>query len=529
MKILFRTDASLKIGTGHLMRCLTLAESLREEGAEVAFVCRVHPGNLIGILRERGFGVHELSSDNTSDRNLANKKKRLTVEDYEDWLGCTQEEDAQTTLKVVGKGHYNWLIVDHYALDERWESQLRPITQKLMVIDDLANRQHDCDLLLDQNYFVDSASRYESLIPASALRFLGPEYALLRPEFAVARSQQQRRTSSSQIRRVFVFLGGTDPDNITGLVLKALSDPALQHLEVDIVLGSTNPHREHISILVAQRPKTQLHVQVSNIAELMAKADLAIGSGGATTWERLSLGLPSLVVIIAENQRALSEVLHQRGWIVELGNSRELTFKSIYDAVREQIKKRSENSLPSSDCSIVDGQGTERVTNCLTKGIAPENWVLREAKQKDCSLYWEWVNEAEVRKQAFIQEMISWENHLTWFQKRLDDKQTMLVLAISEYGPIGQVRFEQTDEKVSIDYSLGRAMRGYGHGKFLMQSAIGFCQKRLTGTLRAEVKITNFRSISIFKELGFKEINNYSDEKEISCFQLQLSPVALIN
>lgn len=361
-KILFRTDASLKIGTGHVMRCLTLAQSLREEGAEVAFVCRVHPGNLIGKLRKKYFGVHELSLGNAFDRNLANKKKRLTVEDYQDWLGCNQEEDAQATLKVVGKEQYDWLIVDHYGLDERWESQLRPITQKLMVIDDLANRRHECDLLLDQNYFVDATSRYESLIPASALRFLGPEYALLRPEFAATRSQQRSRIR--EIQRVFVFLGGTDPDNITGLALGALSDPAFLHLEVDVVLGSTNPHREQITTLVSQRPNTQLHIQVSNIAELMAKADLAIGAGGSTTWERLCLRLPSLVVSIAENQRKCMEVLDQKGWIRYLGECSDLKKNRIRDVLLDELTTKSTLASKSKD-SLVDGNGLKRLVCAL--------------------------------------------------------------------------------------------------------------------------------------------------------------------
>ena len=517
MKILFRTDASLKIGTGHVMRCLTLAESLREEGAEVTFVCRAHPGNLIGMLRERALSVQELTRDKTCFQNQSPKKSRLLVQDYQDWLGCTQEEDAQATLKVVGKEHFDWLIVDHYALDEHWERRLRPVTQKLMVIDDLANRRHDCDLLLDQNYFDDTASRYDRLIPSSSLRFLGPEYALLRPEFSAARKKLQPR--KGEVKRVFVFFGGTDPDNITGRALEALSDPALQHLEVDVVLGSTNPHRERVSNQVARRPNTQLHVQVANIAELMAKADLALGAGGTTTWERLSLELPSLVVTIAENQSAFTEALNERGSVVYLGEQSKVTSRVICDALLEEIKKRSANPLPWTDGPNVDGQGLRRVTEFCINSIAPENWVLREATQKDCLLYWQWANEPEVRKQAFAQEMISWETHVAWFQERLKDTQTMLVLVISKVGPIGQVRFEMTNRQATISYSLGRSIRGYGLGKILLEKAIAYFKQKHSFDLYAEVKVSNRRSVQIFESLGFKKIKGGSNRQKVSYFQ----------
>ena len=172
-RILFRTDASLVIGTGHVMRCLTLAESLRQEGAEVTFVSRTYPGNLIGMLQERDFSVHELQLENSFDHNLSRKNSRLTVEKYVDWLGCTQEEDLQATLKVLGKEHYDWLIVDHYALDERWENKMRQLVMYVMVIDDLANRQHDCDILLDQNYYNNMNIRYVNRYRSTANYCLG--------------------------------------------------------------------------------------------------------------------------------------------------------------------------------------------------------------------------------------------------------------------------------------------------------------------------------------------------------------------
>ena len=345
------------------MRCLTLATYLREKGAEVSFACRAHPGNLIKIVLERKFSVHELPLKEGCDQNKFIQINRSNVEDYVDWLGCSQKEDVQSIFREIGNKRYDWLVVDHYALDEYWESQLRSVTQNLMVIDDLANRRHDCDLLLDQNYFADVSSRYQGLISESTIRLLGPKYALLRPEFAFERSQLQRKRV--KFERVFVFFGGTDPDNITGLALGALSDRALKQLEVDVVIGSNNPNQEEIIAQVARRPQTNLHVQTSKMAELMAHADLAIGAGGTTTWERICLGLPSLIFTLAENQVATSRELVTLGAIEVIENIKKIDRSDLARILKNMLLKAYDLRRSASILGLVDGLGTLRVADHL--------------------------------------------------------------------------------------------------------------------------------------------------------------------
>jgi UDP-2,4-diacetamido-2,4,6-trideoxy-beta-L-altropyranose hydrolase len=234
-KIIIRTDATLKIGSGHVMRCLTLAEALRDSGAEVRFVCREHSGNLIELIRETEFFVHELpvSEDfepgGTSDSNSRSE--------YASRLGASLEQDARETINVIQKNIPDWLIVDHYSLGQAWENRLRPHVHKIMVIDDLADRPHDCDLLLDQNYFQDDVTRYNGLVPPTCTKLFGPQFSLLRPEFAEAR--KHLKPHNGKVQRVFVFFGGTDSDNITGKALEALSFPELIHLKVDVVMVLT--------------------------------------------------------------------------------------------------------------------------------------------------------------------------------------------------------------------------------------------------------------------------------------------------
>ena len=215
MQIAFRTDASLDIGTGHVMRCLTLAALLQEAGATCRFICRDHPGNLIELIRTRGFEVQTLARQKTV------QDTESAQETYADWLGANWETDAQQTETALGDIIVDWLVVDHYALDTGWEKQLRSTCRGLMVIDDLANRNHDCDLLLDQN-LGRVASDYANLVPQNCALLIGPAYALLRPEFSAHRQASLARRNAANLKRLLITMGGVDKDNATGKILTAL-------------------------------------------------------------------------------------------------------------------------------------------------------------------------------------------------------------------------------------------------------------------------------------------------------------------
>ena len=309
-RILIRCDASLSIGSGHVIRCRTLARELHRGGAEVSFLCRRQPGDLISLL-EQEFSVLGLP-----EQSLVACTQSEGRDLYSAWLGCSQEQDASQCLEILAAaGIYttNWLVVDHYGLDARWEARLLAglsgddTPPRLLVIDDLADRLHKADLLLDQNFFGKTTDcRYRGLVPAPSCQLLGPHYALLGPEYAQFHPLVSPRT---ELRRVLVFFGGVDPGNLTGRALEALLDPALADLAVDVVLGLQSAHRKAVEELVVSRPYTTLHDPLPSLAGLIARADLAIGGGGATTWERASLGLPSLVVALAANQLPVAEAI----------------------------------------------------------------------------------------------------------------------------------------------------------------------------------------------------------------------------
>ncbi|MFZ3018223.1 MAG: UDP-2,4-diacetamido-2,4,6-trideoxy-beta-L-altropyranose hydrolase [Gallionella sp.] len=344
MKFLFRTDASINIGSGHLMRCLTLADQLRCNGGEVAFICRDLSGSMFDVLQARGYQSSRLS--------WTDERMEPQLRDAEETIRAAQDLFSDKP---------DWLVVDHYQLEARWEAALRPYVCKIMAIDDLANRQHDCDILLDQNY--ESVDRYRERVTRQCRLLLGPSFALLRPEYAAYRMSMRPRDNVPQ--KVLIFFGGTDQPDMTGLSLEVLSQSEFRHLKVDIVVGSNYQHRSKLNMQAALRPNTVIYGSRPHLADLMARADLAIGAGGVTNWERMCLGLPSLVIAIAENQVPISELLHEEGAIRYLGRAETVTTKIIENALAEEIGMQLYEQRAKIAKSKCDGQGVSRVVNAL--------------------------------------------------------------------------------------------------------------------------------------------------------------------
>ena len=349
MNIVFRTDASISIGTGHVMRCLTLADELRQKGADINFICREGPGNLISYIGNRGYKVHQLPGD------------------------IDIEKDRKLTNKILSKYETkpDGLIIDHYDIDISYESSLRDHVKKIMVIDDLANREHDCDLLLDQNYSKNE-DRYNGLVPGNCIQLLGPEYAILRPQFQKARGNLRKRDGG--VNRILVFMGGADSKNITSKALRAIHMLDRYDIVVDVVIGNLNPYHDEIKILTSKIPNTSCHHNVEDMANLMSSADLCIGAGGTTTWERCCVGLPTITIILAENQKNISESLDKEGALINLGWYHNVTEKNIKEAVEGLIDNPNKMaSMSGKSRNLVDGEGVNRVCDAMVSMDSDRN------------------------------------------------------------------------------------------------------------------------------------------------------------
>lgn len=491
MKIAFRVDASMQIGTGHVMRCLTLADGLAGDDTTIHFICRYLPTGLEKLLRDKGFNVSILP--------VSEKSKEEFPLAHSDWLGVSQEMDAEATLALIQKQGYDWLIVDHYALDFRWGKKIRPAVKKIMAIDDLADRQHDCDVLLDQNLYANQEIRYKDRIPSQCKTLIGPRYALLRKEFAEYRKRVKPR--EGKVTRILVFFGGVDANDFTTKTIMALSRITKHNFSVDVVIGEQHPNKLEIMTL-CQRLAYSCHVQTNRMAELIANADFSIGAGGGTVWERACLMLPTLSIPIAQNQ------IKQ---LVDLA----LTGVSYsFDAENytlEEIKMHTEllldnsslrNLLSTRSADTVDGNGVYRVVQALRSEIEVN---LRQAGALDEEYLFEWRNHPKIREVSFDKNVITWDQHHCWFSALLTNSQKVLLIGEYKKQPLGVVRFDLQNDSAEISIYLVQENESNGLGLPLIRSAEKWIREHRSGIkkLNANVLESNTLSQNFFIKAGY--------------------------
>ncbi len=445
MKVVFRADASSAMGSGHLVRCHTLAKVLRNRGVKVSFICRMHNGHLIDNLTKDSFPVTVLP---------APAFEAKTCDGYADWLGVSQDDDAGETCIALNNEKPDWLIVDHYGLDEKWERKMRPFVKKIMVVDDLANRIHDCDLLLDQNFSVNSSERYHGLVEDNCFSFFGPRYALLHEDYNTYRKTQKKYTG--KVKSILIYLGGVDPDNLTCKALQALSVATLSHLHVNVVVGNNSSSNwNEVNNLVTQRPLTKLYKPRYGLVDLISKSDLALGAGGVTTWERLCLGLPTLLVSVAKNQIQTCESLVNAGLINYAGDSATLTKDDLqgwFEKLINQPVKLSEQSNLGQ--LLVDGQGVWRIAEIMCSSNKDEIITLRPAEQSDFFNCHGW----EIKDDAFLEDSESL--GLKWNQCHKEYLETFknstIRIYVAEVGKliVGRILFEKQDDIIIINSSV---------------------------------------------------------------------------
>jgi UDP-2,4-diacetamido-2,4,6-trideoxy-beta-L-altropyranose hydrolase len=323
------------------MRCLTLADGLADRGAQCHFLCGPLPSNCAQDVVSRGHGLITMPVE----------------------AMVSEQVDAEATVAALKGRHWDWVVVDHYGLAARWETLVQARAERLLVIDDLADREHRCDVLLDQNYRPGGDACYREKVPTTCRILAGPRFALLRPEYE--RSRGEARSRGGGGGRLFVFFGGADPCGLTELTLSVLSDDCLSHLAVDVVCVSGPSRLRRLVRQAGLRPGTTVHGPRPHLADLMAKADLAIGGGGSTTWERLCLGLPSIIVTMAENQREVTGWLHGRGLVRFIGDSGRVSAEQIRAGLMEETRR--EFSLPDREArmQVCDGLGASRVVAAM--------------------------------------------------------------------------------------------------------------------------------------------------------------------
>lgn len=348
MFVLFRADSSSQLGAGHIMRCLTLANELRSRGAKVQFVCRDLIGNMAKIIEASGIPVTLIPGSESG--NLAF-----------DW-----SSDAKNTINAIGRENIDWCVVDHYEIDEKWQKEIAGYAKKIFVIDDIPDRFFSCDILLDQTYGR-KISDYKDHVPGDCNLLIGSVFALLRPEFRELRSAAKKKRHSNDVKNILITMGGTDVSNYTSIALEVLNKLNWQEKpSVDIVLNSAAPGIKEVEKQILDTAmEVNLHLDADNMAEMMLNADLAIGAGGSTSWERCCLGLPSIVVITAENQRDIVLNLEKAGAVLRAQEEKTEFKKELKKQIKEILEHREiPGNLSVRAFQICDGSG---VNKCADK------------------------------------------------------------------------------------------------------------------------------------------------------------------
>ena len=350
MNIVFRVDSSTQIGTGHAMRCLTLAKELKKN-FNVQFICRDREGCLIGKIQSEGFKTYVLPKvdEKSFFSNLG-------------WLGTTEEIDASESARILKKIKPDWLIIDHYGIGKNWHKSLSQFAKKILVIDDLANRQYQCDILLDQNFYNDSNKRYNNLVSHNCMLLLGPKYALLREEF----KNRSFQSFKSDINQIMIYFGGSDLRNNTLKALQGIQLSQIQDVKVNVITNPGSPYLNKIKKFSSKYNNIICFDFVDNMAEMMENSDLYIGSAGTTTWERCCMGLPSIVIGVAENQMEPMEAMKKAEMTFFLGSDKSVTNSQISDLLNTIFNDTSVlKKMRKKNLKLVDGLGASRCVSAM--------------------------------------------------------------------------------------------------------------------------------------------------------------------
>ena len=331
--LFIRVDSSSEIGIGHMMRCLTLAQELKNNFDKIIFLTQKDSGNFIGTIMKNEFEVIFIPTTNNDPNIIKN-------------------------LITAYSENKNFLLIDHYDIDTNFESSLKNIFERIFVIDDLANRKHDCDLLIDQNYYRDLNQRYEKLIQNGTIALLGPKYAIIRPEFRTINKKVIKK--NSQIKKILVSFGGSDPTNECKKVLDALCSIENSKFEIVVVAGIYNHKFEQLKKLYEKYSNIKIYSHVNDLSRLMLNSDLFIGAGGTTTWERFYMGLPSIVTIISDDQKESIEFLSDMGHIINLGLAKNVTSKTYAQTLQKPNSDLIYN-MSLHNQKLVDGNGSNRI------------------------------------------------------------------------------------------------------------------------------------------------------------------------
>lgn len=483
MNLLIRADSNESIGAGHVMRCLALAQTWQRHDRSVHFVSGDLPVDLCDRLKKEGMIVWKINAIPGS------------------------EDDAMQTLKIAEGEFASIAVVDGYQFGADYQRALNMAGLKQLFIDDYGHAEDYCaDFILNQNLSAENIM-YRNREMSTRL-LLGTRYALLRREFRNFQRRPSARCGNGH--KVLVTMGGSDADNVTVKVINALGLLGIDNIEAIVVVGSGNRNQTILRTVVGsllngvKGVRISLKHDVKDMSSLMGLCDLAVSAAGSTCWELAFMGLPSILIVLADNQRSIARRMNEEGAALNLGWHEEVTADAISCAIEGLLTDPEKMARMSSRAhDLVDGEGVLEVIARLEGS----RFGLRRAKRGDCEAVWKLANDRVAREQSFTTEPISWDDHVKWFEGRLSSADCAFFMADDdENNPIGQARFDIDDDSAVISVNVDKNMRGKGYGSELISIASQrcFCVSSI-GKIHAYIKKSNVASLNVFKRAGYLE------------------------
>jgi UDP-2,4-diacetamido-2,4,6-trideoxy-beta-L-altropyranose hydrolase len=492
-RVAIRVDASAVIGTGHLRRCLTLAYELLEQGAQVCLVTRAVDDVAARLLRDVICHVHWLPAP-SGDVPTDSKSPP-----HAPWAGVDWTQDASEAAEALRTERPDWLVVDHYAFDARWHEALRDrLSCRVLVIDDTADRLLAPDLLLDQNSAHNHLEKYAGRLTREPRWLTSPDYALISAAYRSA----PRYAFQPEVRSVGIFMGGIDSEGIAARVLTACRDAGFAGT-IEVVSTSANPHLSSLRETCSATPGTILTVDEPDLANFFARHDLQIGAGGGAAWERCCIGVPSLLLVTAANQRAVAPVLARLGAVAALDPDSAPTQANITEAVSKLLHdSTARRRIADVSRTLVDGLGARRVALVMLA----ESLSVRPATMNDAAVMLRWRNDPTTRAVSRDGAIISAQTHNAWLQRTLADADRCLLVGQVGNVEIGVIRFDGLgNEESEVSLYLDPALVGLGLGRWLLRAGEAHLQtlQPVTRTLVATVLDGNVGSQRMFAACGY--------------------------
>ncbi len=507
MHLIFRVDGDAQIGAGHLYRCLTLANAMKAAGHSCVFLCSRVPDGFGEKVTEAGHRLHLIQS-NVIGADLTygwENSPAVHADQLADWEAC---QNALSEFSV------DLVIVDHYLLDQTWESQWAGVP--LMVIDDLANREHECSYLLDQNFGC-SALDYQGLVPAECELLLGASYSLLRDEFARASDQAIRARETRKAERILINFGAADAGGLTLPVSEALAQAFPDYL-LRVICGRQAEAAKQLSKLPSRFENVEVQFDAINMAASMAWADIAVGSGGVTALERCCSGLPAVVLTTARNQQVVNERLMEAGAIIMTDGVGQ-TVSAVGQFLDSTCDLQASAAMAAA---VTDGRGIDRVVRVISHLEQADQLTLRKATDLDAVQLWRWRNDLTVRKMARNTAPVRLSDHLVWLNQVLRSRDQILLIAEQAEQQVGMLRFDLEGQAAEVSITVAPSARGRSLGKALLGAGHRALREDYgISLIIAFVREENAPSLALFERCGYSRTGK--SEEGLVQFNLQIT------